>query len=477
MKKLFTNTSLLDKNAIDKFYLSPEILMENAARGMREFMLPFCKEDSKILFVCGSGDNGADCLALARMLCGRCKITILLPLALKSRLALLQFQRLKSLESHCELNFIQTLEHKEKFDIIVDGIFGIGFRGELPKNLENLLLLLNQMQALKIACDIPSGIDKAGNPRFIQNKPLAFRANFTLTMGALKTGLFSDYAKDFVGDILLLHLGIEENLFTPNSPFHLLEEKDFKPPLRETNNCNKGDFGHLSIFIGEKGGAGILAALAGFRIGAGLVSIIGECPNCPIEIMQTKNLPANTTAILLGMGYGRKSPSLIKTLQPHNEIPLLLDADMFYHEDFKAFLKNFTNLILTPHPKEFIEILKQLNNQEISIAEVQKNRIPLALEFSQNYPNTTLVLKGANTLLAKKGEVFINPLGTNTLAKGGSGDVLAGIIGGYLAQGYDCLEACIQGILTHNLCAKKFATKNANFALSPLDLIEQIRYI
>lgn len=85
------------------------------------------------------------------------------------------------------------------------------------------------MQALKIACDIPSGIDKAGNPRFIQNKPLAFRANFTLTMGALKTGLFSDYAKDFVGDILLLHLGIEENLFTPNSPFHLLEEKDFNP--------------------------------------------------------------------------------------------------------------------------------------------------------------------------------------------------------------------------------------------------------
>ncbi|MDE5603484.1 MAG: NAD(P)H-hydrate dehydratase [Helicobacter sp.] len=477
MKNLFVDTGLLDKNAIDKFYLSPEILMENAARGMREFILPYCQEDTRILFVCGSGDNGADCLALARMLCGRCKITIFLPFKLKSTLSLLQFQRLKSLESHCSLNFIETLNDKESFDIIIDGIFGIGFKGEISKNLENLLILLNEMQALKIACDTPSGIDKAGNPRFIQDKPLAFRANFTLTMGALKTSLFSDYAKDFVGEIILLPLGMEENLFTPNSTFYLLEEKDLKPPFRQTHNCNKGDFGHLSVFIGEKGGAGILAALAGLRMGAGLVSIIGECPNCPIEIMQTKNLPSNTTAILLGMGYGRNSPSLLKTLESYREIPLLLDADIFYHKDFKVFLKNFTNLILTPHPKEFITILKQLNNKQISIAEVQKNRIPLALEFSQNYPHTTLVLKGANTIIARGEEIFINPLGSNILAKGGSGDVLAGIIGGYLAQGYNCLESCIQGVLTHSLCAKKFVTKNANFSLSPLDLIEQIRYI
>ncbi|WP_104721701.1 NAD(P)H-hydrate dehydratase [Helicobacter mesocricetorum] len=477
MKNLFINTSLLDKVAIDKFYLSSEILMENAARGMREFILPYCKEDSKILFVCGSGDNGADCLALARMLCGKCKITIFLPLALKSTLSLLQFQRLKNLESHYHLKFIQTLDGKEEFDIIIDGVFGIGFKGELSKSLENLLILLNQMQALKIACDIPSGIDKEGNPRFIQNQPLAFRANFTLTMGALKTALFSDYAKDFVGEILLLPLGVEENLFAPSSPFHLLEEKDFKPPFRAINNCNKGDFGHLSVFIGEKRGAGILAALAGLRMGAGLVSIIGECPNCPIEIMPTKNLPSNTTAILLGMGYGRNSPSLLKTLKSYREIPLLLDADVFYHKDFKVFLKNFTNLVLTPHPKEFITILKQLNNKQISIDEVQKNRIPLALEFSQNYPHTTLVLKGANTIIARGEEIFINPLGSNILAKGGSGDVLAGMIGSYLAQGYNCLEACIQGTLAHSLCAKEFATKNANFSLSPLDLIEQIRYI
>ena len=108
---------------------------------------------------------------------------------------------------------------------------------------------------------------------------------------------------------------------------------------------------------------------------------------------------------------------------------------------------------------------------------IQKNRISLAQDFSSKYPNTTLILKGANSLIAKNGEVYINPLGSNALAKGGSGDILAGIIAGLLAQNYSSLEACIQGVLAHSLCAQKFIEKNADFSLSPLDLIDQIRYL
>ncbi|MDE5591765.1 MAG: NAD(P)H-hydrate dehydratase [Helicobacter sp.] len=476
MKSLFFDTRFLDKRATKDFLLSPEILMENAARGMKEFILPYCKRHSKILFVCGNGDNGADCLALARMLCGKSEIYILLPLGVKSSLCHLQLQRLKCLKSSTSLHFIENLREVKNFDIIIDGVFGVGFKGEFSEEICHLFLMLNKIQALKVACDIPSGIDRDGNPRFIGDCTLAFHADFTLTMGALKVGLLSDYAKEFVGDIVLLSLGIDENIFIPHSPIKLLEKKDFVPPFRYKHDCHKGSFGHLSVFIGQKSGAGILAALAGLRIGAGLVSVIGESQNVPFEIMQVQSLPKNTTAILLGMGYGENSLPL-EILENFKEIPLLLDADSFYTQDFKVVLRKFRKIILTPHPKEFSQILQILEQKTIDVQTIQKNRVTLACEFSEHYPNTILILKGANTLIAQNGEVWINPFGENTLAKGGSGDVLAGFIGGYLAQGYDALDSCIQGVLAHSFCAKNFSKKNANFSLSPLDLIEQIRYI
>ncbi|WP_299547837.1 NAD(P)H-hydrate dehydratase [uncultured Helicobacter sp.] len=473
MKNLFLDTRTLDKRANTEFKLSSEILMENAARGMLEFLRPKLNAKSRILLVCGNGDNGADCLALARMLYGACHLSVLLPLGAKSPLCKLQLQRLEAIAtSNLQLNFLKQLEGE--FDIIFDGLFGAGFKGALNLELCALLEKLNQTNALKIACDIPSGIQNDGA---IPN--LAFKADYTLTMGALKSALYLDNTKDFVGEVQLLSLGVTESVFIKESPIKLLERSDLKLPFREKQNTNKGDFGHLCVFLGEKQGAGVLCALSALRSGCGLVSVLNNTPilcNLPFTLMHTKKIPSNTTAIALGMGLGRDF-ELVNFLPHLKNTSLVLDADIFYNTAFKDLLQSNPNCILTPHPKEFTQILNALNLCEISTQDLQQDRIHFALEFSRAYPSATLVLKGANTIIAHKENIYINPFGNNALAKGGSGDVLCGIISGLIAQGYNPLDAAINGVLIQSFCAESFMKNSQNFSLTPLDLIEQIRYI
>lgn len=477
MQNLFFDTRTLDIRAKEELGIPSEILMENAARGMLEFLHPKLKPSIRILLVCGSGDNGADCLALARMLCGMCHLSIYLPFGTKSALCEWQYDCLKRVakaHNFQAIEFLESLTPPINADIIVDGIFGAGFKGELNAKTTEILEILNATNALKIACDIPSGIAQNGA---LKN---AFKADFTLTMGALKVALFCDEAKDFVGKVQRLPLGISPAVFEMESSIQLLERSDFKPPLREEQNTHKGDFGHLCVYLGEKQGAGILCALSALRSGAGLVSVLGETTNLPYSLMQTLEIPHNTSAIALGMGLGmpndkQKLESLLDFLHTR-QVPILLDADIFYSAEFMQFL-NLRNIILTPHPKEFTQILKITKIAEISTQELQRDRIAYALEFCKHYPSITLVLKGANTIIAHNQKIWINPFGNNALAKGGSGDVLAGILSALLAQGYSSLDSAINGVLLHSFCAESYCENFNNFSLSPLDLIEQIRYI
>lgn len=476
MKNLFFDTRILDKRANDELLIPSEILMENAARGMLEFLHPKLSSNSRILLVCGSGDNGADCLALARMLYGMCKLSIYAPFGAKSTLCQWQLDCLKRIakaQNFQDIEFLESLTPLLNAEIVVDGIFGAGFKGELNAKSTEILKILNAMNALKIACDMPSGITQNGT----LGGEIAFKADFTLTMGALKVALFCDEAKDFVGEVQQLPLGISPAIFETPSPIQLLEKSDFKPPVREKQNTHKGDFGHLCVYLGEKQGAGILCALSALQSGAGLVSVLGNTKNLPYSLMQTTEIPHNTSAIALGMGLGKGQSleSLFEFLHTRN-VPLLLDADIFYYTEFMQFL-TLQDIILTPHPKEFTQILKATGIATISTQELQKDRIAYAQKFCSHYPNATLILKGANTLIAHNQRIWINPFGNNALAKGGSGDVLSGILSALLTQGYSPLDSAINGVLMHSFCAKSYCKKYNNFSLNPLDLIEQIRYI
>ena len=191
----------------------------------------------------------------------------------------------------------------------------------------------------------------------------------------------------------------------------------------------------------------------------------------PYELMQCHSLRSTTSAVAIGMGLGVEFDDDELRRLCDNDHPLILDADIFAHPLFLDLLKR-PNIVITPHPKEFTTILSVTKLAHIEVSQLQNNRFDYVELFCAKYPNVTLLLKGANVIIARAEEFFINPHGSVILAKGGSGDVLCGLIGALLAQGYDPLKSTIQGSLAHTLASSK-VSKN-NYAMTPLDLIESI---
>lgn len=461
MKKIFDEVRSLDKRAIEEFHLTEDILMEHASLGLKNYITKKFKKNSSILIVCGSGNNGADGISLARLLQNKFKVSLYLVNEPKTEIGKLQLKRAKSIN----INFVNQIFQA---DVVVDCLFGTGLNKELDEDSVSLINSLNNLNSFKIACDIPSGLNSLG--QVIQT---AFKADITITMGALKTALLTDIAKDFVGKIKVANLGLPEDIFQIETNKYLLQKSDLKLPLRDIQNSHKGTFGHVNIVSGEKIGASIIASQASFAFGAGLVTIVSQNEkNIPCNIMQSKSVSENCTAIALGMGLGEiESLKLEEILQLN--IPKVLDADIFYNPLIMKYLNK--NVVLTPHPKEFISLLKLTNIANISIEELQDNRFLYVEKFCKIYPKVTLLLKGANVIISKNDKIYVNIFGSSKLSKGGSGDVLSGLIVSLLAQGYTSLEATINASLAHTIAAKKY--KNNNYSMSPQDIIQGIKIL
>jgi hydroxyethylthiazole kinase-like uncharacterized protein yjeF len=457
MQNIFYEVNSLDRRCYEEFHLSEDILMEHAANGMATYIKTHYANLNSILIICGSGNNGADGIALARLLHKHFKITLYLHKEPNSKLGKLQLQRVKALG-------LEPSTALHEADLLVDALFGSGLNREIDQETASLIEKINLLKSIKLACDMPSGLNKEGNLY-----SHAFVADVTLTMGALKRGLYSDKAKENVGEIQTLDLGLSRELYEQPSNWKLLEKTDLKPPFREKKNTHKGSFGHASFIHGEKVGASIIAALAAASYGAGLVTLVGEkLISLPYSLMQDEHLPLNTNALACGMGLGKNfQRDRLSKLLAH-DIPMVLDADIFYHSIFTDLLHK--EMIITPHPKEFIYILKLLSLADITVEELQNNRFKYAELFNKRYPHITLILKGSNSIIAFKNQFFINPLGTSVLAKGGSGDILAGLCASLLAQGYSCLDAAIQATLAQTLSAVN-VNKNS-YALLPEDIIQ-----
>ena len=451
MQKLFDEVGSLDKRCYEKFCLSEDILMEHAADGMAKFIRNKFALDSKILIVCGSGNNGADGIACARLLHKEYDVSIFYAKEPKSKMAKLQALRADAIK-------VNICENILKSDVLVDSIVGTGFKGEFDSEIQIIINKMNESQAYKIACDIPSK---------------GFMADSTLTMGALKKSLFLDNVKDSMGEIKVLNLGISREIYEGETHWNLLDTEDLKLPKRDKKDSHKGSFGHLALACGEKSGASILSALSAFRFGVGLVTLVGfKDEMIPHSIMHSHEIPSNTTALALGMGLGAEfsDKELSKFLD--NSLPIICDADIFKMPIIIEILKR-ENLVLTPHPKEFIALLKRVSLADISVEELQNNRFKYVELFCKKYPKTTLLLKGANVIIGQKDRFYINPHGTAKLAKGGSGDVLSGLVGALLAQGFSPLESAINASLIHTQLALNY--KGSDFSLTPEDLILEIK--
>ncbi|GAA7930709.1 NAD(P)H-hydrate dehydratase [Helicobacter pylori] len=462
MLSVYEKVNALDKRALEKFNLSEDILMENAAMALERAVLQNASLGAKVIILCGSGDNGGDGYALARRLAGRFKTLVFEMKPAKSPMCQLQKERAKKVGV-----VIKTWEEKNEdleCDVLIDCMVGSNFKGELEPflNFESL----SQKARFKIACDIPSGINSKGKV-----DKGAFKAHMTISMGAIKSCLLSDRAKDYIGELKVGHLGVFNQIYEIPTDTFLLEKSDLKLPLRDKKNAHKGDYGHAHILLGKHSGAGLLSALSALNFGSGVVSVQAlECEitssNKPLELVFCENFPNPLSAFALGMGLEGFPKDFNKWLEL---APCVLDAGVFYHKEVLQALEK--EVVLTPHPKEFLSLLK-LVGINISMLELLDNKLEIARNFSQKYPKVVLLLKGANTLIAHQGQVFINILGSVALAKAGSGDVLAGLILSLLSQHYTPLDAAINASLAHALAGLEF--KN-NYALTPLDLIEKIK--
>ncbi|GAA7407627.1 NAD(P)H-hydrate dehydratase [Helicobacter pylori] len=464
MLSVYEKVNTLDKRAIEELFLSEDILMENAAMALERAVLQNASLGAKVIILCGSGDNGGDGYALARRLVGRFKTLVFEMKLAKSPMCQLQKERAKKVGV-----VIKAWEEKNEdleCDVLIDCVVGSTFKGGLEPFLD--FESLSQKACFKIACDIPSGIDSKGR---VDKR--AFKADMTISMGAIKSCLLSDRAKDYVGELKVGHLGVFNQIYEIPTDTFLLEKSDLKLPLRDRKNAHKGDYGHAHVLLGKHSGAGLLSALSALSFGSGVVSVQAlECEitsnNKPLELVFCENFPNLLSAFALGMGLENIPKDFNKWLEL---APCVLDAGVFYHKEVLQALEK--EVILTPHPKEFLSLLK-LVGINISMLELLDNKLEIARDFSQKYPKVVLLLKGANTLIAHQGQVFINTLGSVALAKAGSGDVLAGLILSLLSQNYTPLDAAINASLAHALAGLEF--KN-NYALTPLDLIEKIKQL
>ena len=463
MQKLFKSCYEMDQKCYEKYGLNEDILMEHAARGMAEYIRHAFAVGSSVFIAAGVGNNGADGMVLARQLYGEYDVRLYVPFGAKSPMAQLQLERAEKLD-------VALVDEVQDADIIIDALFGAGLNRELDVATQKLLHRLNALRGFKLACDVPTGVGSDG-----RLMPFAFEADVTITMGALKEGMYLDEAKDVVGEIVCVDLGVSRKMYEDESRTFVLESSDLKLPSRNRKSTHKGSFGHAAVFCGEKEGAGIIAAIAASRFGAGLTTlVVHEHISPPPFLMHATVVPENASALAIGMGLGDhfEQEFLEKyVIGPH--LPIVLDADAFYSEELLGILsQKEREVVITPHPKEFSVMWKKLTGERLGTEEIQQHRFDVVRRFNAKYPHVTLLLKGANMLMMQEEMLYVNPLGSSRLSKGGSGDVLSGLIVSLLAQGYTGIDAAIQGSLALTMAARGY--EGASYAMLPTDIIEEI---
>ena len=499
MKKIFSEPAELERIAKEKYCIPDFLMMEHAATFMKDFILKIAEEKNlskpSVLIICGKGNNGGDGYALARLLVDHSEVSVFQLFDASGKEATAQATMCQKLnipitdktQAFNQFNNLDT--NKFQPDFIVDCIFGTGFRPPLSAEIKALLDTVNSLSSIKIACDIPSA--------------LYFKADYTITMGQLKTLLFSDPAKNVCGKIITAPLGIPSEAFESgmDTNVFLIEKADVKLPLRKEKATHKGSYGHTAVIAGKNSGAAILSATAALNFGSGLTSLIKtqqsnlEQFKISPELMISNSIPEKTTCIAMGSGIDFKADctSIINAFtkwfcQAKNP-SALLDAGIFDYDSICPLLEKVNaipdaRIVLTPHLSELNRFLQKVSKAypehfsqklDISVKNLAENpqaKIKIGQIINKIYPQTVLVMKSANTFIAAEKQIFICTDGCQNLAKGGSGDILAGMTAALLAQGYSAKEAAITACESHALASKAFGEEN--YDLSPLKLLAQL---
>lgn len=457
-------------------------------------------KDKNVVVLAGRGNNGGDGIVITDLLleAGANAILIFALDLPKSDCARLCYSIYEtglnmSLYAHQKENVKRVLENSE---IVVDCVFGTGFHGELEESLSDLFKFVNEnCNALKFSVDVPSGCNSETG-EIAEN---AFKPDFTITLGAVKKGLYSHPCFEHCGLLLLADIGIEQGCYEGCEAV-LSDEvlREFLPKRKAVSN--KGTYGRVLNIAGSGRytGAALLSTDAVLKMGAGLsvlatpsrvvnaiASAVPETTFLPLSadidgFLNEKGVDElkafltdnSFSAISVGCGLGKSRivGEMVEFLIKNADCPLIIDADGLNSiaENIDILKENKNGVIITPHPAEFGRLTGK------SVKEIQSDRITLAKSFARDY-NVVTVLKGVNTVIANPtGETFINTTGNPGLAKGGSGDVLTGIITSLIAQGTDIFYGTALGVYLHGKAADGLSKKKNLFGIMPRDLMDEI---
>ncbi len=475
-----------------------EAMMDHAGSGLAVHIARIAAEQGKseVLFLCGNGNNGGDCFVAAAKLAKQFTVTVCMIAGIpKTRTAYTKFKQLKGVSILSDPDKIR--EAVRSASVIVDGMYGIGFRGELSPQIRELSELITEAgDKLCIAVDIPSG----GSGLNGTAAEGTLHCAVTVTFGAAKVGMFIPPLAEHCGAIYFVEIGIPDEAFQQlGYPVTHLAESEIRKllPSRPVNT-HKGMFGTLLTVAGCRNmpGAAMLAMQAALRTGVGLSVLASEEGVCRMLVSQSPEammlplptdaagkltpqaLPAildnakTASAVLIGCGLGLtdNTKQLVTGLLTQLTCPIILDADGLnaIASSIDILRKAKAPVILTPHPGEMARLMHS------SVAEIQKDRINVAKRFAARFPNTVVVLKGAGTVIATAEHASVNTTGNSGMSKGGSGDVLAGIIAGLTAQHIPPEDAAKIGVFLHGLAGDCAAAECSRRAMLPSDIIRQL---
>ncbi len=487
-----------DANTMEGYGVPSAVLMERAACSAVEVIdEAFPDPGASILIACGTGNNGGDGLAMARLLFLKGHVvTVLFPGEEEKcseeaarQLGIVRAYGIEVIKRLPSEEFLDEELSETAFDVVVDALFGIGLTRDIEGTYRTVIEDLNALSAMKVAVDIPSGLS-ADTGKVMG---IAFCADVTATFGFAKIGQLLYPGADYCGELIVKDIGIDEMSLPGVDPDILMAEpQDLALLPQRKNDTNKGSYGKVLIVAGSfnMAGAAAFSARAAYRSGAGLVRVVTSVENREIiqtlvpeailatydEKVEMETFVREQTiwadAIVLGPGIGRsrQAEDLVKRILAEATVPCLVDADglniLASHPEWIKEAR--ATLLITPHPGEMSRLAGT------SVLAVKDDLIGEATRFADEYGVIT-VLKDARTIIRLPGEVtWINTTGNNGMATAGSGDVLTGIIGALLGQGIPVSDAVVLGVMIHGMAGDAAAEAVGRTSLMASDLVDGI---
>ena len=492
-----------DRFTIEDIGLPSLVLMENAGRQVVAAMEASFETqlEGRVAVLCGRGNNGGDGFVVARTLLQRGIDSVVFVIGAladvrgdaRTNLDILGRLGVTVVEINDEQSWELHFSEISQCTLIVDAIFGTGLREPLAGMLETVVADVNASDIPIVSIDLPSGLS-SDTPHLVGD---CIDATMTVTLAAPKLPLVLPPGEAHAGDVVIADIGIPYEVIDGlEGPYiELLTPEQVRALVTpRAADSHKGDFGWVLAIAGSRGktGAAHLAAMAALRSGAGLVTV--ATPESCLAIVasmapeyMTEPLPESgegTVAaaaldgvldltqdvIVCGPGLGRNDDvkGFVQGLVDRATVPLVLDADAIiaFADDPGALVgREERDVIITPHPGEMARLIGA------SVEDVQANRIEVASDFATTH-RVYVVLKGHRTLIATpEGRVFINPTGNPGMATGGTGDVLAGMIGAWLAQLLDAEAACRLAVFLHGLAGDIAESAEGQVSMTATDVL------